>query len=64
MLLLSKSTEKWKRLSSLVEITGTVGDTLNFNHSTDTTSTALLILILIKLFVFCKVIIFPKEEHY
>jgi len=29
------------------EITGTVGDTLNLNHSTDTSSTVLLILILI-----------------
>ena len=52
------------RLSSLDKITATVGDTLNLNHTTDTSSTALLILILIKLFVFCKVIIFPKEEHY
>jgi hypothetical protein len=37
---------------------------LNLNHSTDLAEPTLLILILIKLFVFCKVIIFPKEEHY
>ena len=37
---------KWKD-QVFSEITGTVGDTLNLNHSTDTFSTALLILILI-----------------
>ena len=44
-----KSTAKvdTNTLSNLVEITGTVGDTINLNHTTDTPSTALLILILI-----------------